>query len=505
MDVIDIHDAGETYDSGAVITTIMSDEIHFKGYADNGFVYLEATPNTEYKARIVTSGIVSVMCIGDVAKGDMVYSIPTGETNAGKVTATISNNQLGIALSDSSNGLVVIMLAPAYVAGGSAASIAWSNVTGKPSTFPPETHTHANYLEDAPSDDKKYGRKNGSWVEVSGGGSVAWDDVTDKPSTFPPSTHTHNEYLTDAPSDTKKYGRKDGAWVEITGGSGGSVAWSDVTGKPSTFPPATHNHNIINSVVRTTETNLQSYDVIPSKKCVALNVSEYTYDAMHSGIVFLNLPTNNYNATNCPLGVDIYVDADLDYSHVVSPIPNHHESSVVDEFIQPQKIGYSTSEPMTVNNRFGIYVNLDWGEEDKSLYFSKTGEWLDDEEEMSRGMHRLDYPAILIEAPNGTNPEYYGCIDYHSRCVWVLGTRKGYHTTTGNRTLYKQMSGIVAVRCTATANVAVGETLMCFTEQMLPTVTKVTGEGNKRCGYSLSSYLTSETGKWVWMLIDFAD
>ena len=39
--------------------------------------------------------------------------------------------------------------------------VVWGNVTGKPSTFAPATHTHA------------------------------WDDVTGKPSTFAPTTHTH--------------------------------------------------------------------------------------------------------------------------------------------------------------------------------------------------------------------------------------------------------------------------------------------------------------------------
>lgn len=36
---------------------------------------------------------------------------------------------------------------------------------------------------------------------------------------------------------------ENGDPVDIGGGSG-SVAWGDVTGKPSTFPPATHTHVI---------------------------------------------------------------------------------------------------------------------------------------------------------------------------------------------------------------------------------------------------------------------
>lgn len=39
-----------------------------------------------------------------------------------------------------------------------------------------------------------------------------WTDITGKPSTFPPSTHSHG--------------------------------WTDITGKPSTFPPSAHSHVI---------------------------------------------------------------------------------------------------------------------------------------------------------------------------------------------------------------------------------------------------------------------
>lgn len=62
------------------------------------------------------------------------------------------------------------------------AAAAWSAITGKPSAFPPSSHTHL------------------------------WADLTDKPTTFAPSSHNH--------------------------------AWADVTGKPTTFTPSTHSHAI---------------------------------------------------------------------------------------------------------------------------------------------------------------------------------------------------------------------------------------------------------------------
>lgn len=32
---------------------------------------------------------------------------------------------------------------------------------------------------------------DGEPIELGGGGAIAWDDVTGKPATFPPATHTH--------------------------------------------------------------------------------------------------------------------------------------------------------------------------------------------------------------------------------------------------------------------------------------------------------------------------
>lgn len=57
----------------------------------------------------------------------------------------------------------------------------WGDITGKPSTFPAATHSHA------------------------------WGDITGKPSTFPAANHSH--------------------------------AWGDITGKPSTFPATAHKHS----------------------------------------------------------------------------------------------------------------------------------------------------------------------------------------------------------------------------------------------------------------------
>ena len=79
-------------------------------------------------------------------------------------------------------------------------AVAWTAVTGKPSTFTPSAHTHL------------------------------WADLTDKPAAFPPDVHSH-------------------AWSEITGKPteftpGAHVhLWADLTDKPTAFTPLAHDHD----------------------------------------------------------------------------------------------------------------------------------------------------------------------------------------------------------------------------------------------------------------------
>ncbi len=162
--------------------------------------------------------------------------------------------------------------------GGTADSVAWDDVTGKPDAYPPEAHDHSyNDLSDKPTIPTKLPNPNAltingqtydgsAAVEVSitaGGAaeSVAWDNVTGKPETFPPDEHTHSyTELTDKPTipTVPKYlpnpysltingttynGSEE---VDITistdGGEADSVKWNNVTGKPSAYPPASHTH-----------------------------------------------------------------------------------------------------------------------------------------------------------------------------------------------------------------------------------------------------------------------
>ena len=80
--------------------------------------------------------------------------------------------------------------------------------------------------DDAPSDDKQYGRKNGDWVpitdELANWGQIAGDiaDQTDLKNALDAKADAEDlgtmSEEDDAPSDDKQYGRKNGDWVPIT-------------------------------------------------------------------------------------------------------------------------------------------------------------------------------------------------------------------------------------------------------------------------------------------------
>ena len=98
---------------------------------------------------------------------------------------------------------------------------------------------------------------------VEGSGPVAWEDVTNKPETFAPATHSHAwEDVTGKPATfaptigktatTAKAGDYVPTYAEITGKPATfapethSHDWAEITGKPATFAPETHTHTIAN-------------------------------------------------------------------------------------------------------------------------------------------------------------------------------------------------------------------------------------------------------------------
>lgn len=86
----------------------------------------------------------------------------------------------------------------------------------------------------------------GNPVSSGGGGTVAWADVTGKPTTFAPSAHTH--------------------------------PWSEVTGKPTEFAPVAHTHDIgeVNGLQDSLDAKADLQDgVLLTSQLPALAISEF--------------------------------------------------------------------------------------------------------------------------------------------------------------------------------------------------------------------------------------
>ncbi len=103
----------------------------------------------------------------------------------------------------------------------------------------------------------------GSVNYANSAGAVAWGNVTGKPSTFTPSSHTHDDrYYTESEVDSKLSGKANSshnhtisqitdianasvksATSATTAASAQSVEWNNVKNKPSTYTPSSHSHD----------------------------------------------------------------------------------------------------------------------------------------------------------------------------------------------------------------------------------------------------------------------
>lgn len=151
----------------------------------------------------------------------------------------------------------------------------WDDITGKPTTFPPSTHTHSYAsLTDIPNTFAPSAHTHAQ-ADIVGLGTTldgkansvhthVWADITDKPNTFVPSAHTHvvadisdaSEIGADLMQATDPGNARSiiGAGTSnLTIGTTGSTAaagnhvhdYATLTNIPSTFAPSAHNHVIV--------------------------------------------------------------------------------------------------------------------------------------------------------------------------------------------------------------------------------------------------------------------
>lgn len=117
----------------------------------------------------------------------------------------------------------------------------WDTLTGKPSTFPPTSHSHSwESITSKPSDGNSGELKHTHTMDdVSG--NLPWGRVSGKPSSFPAESHTHPwGQVTGKPKDGNDGDLKH---THDMSDINGNIHWNRVDGKPSTFNPASHTHH----------------------------------------------------------------------------------------------------------------------------------------------------------------------------------------------------------------------------------------------------------------------
>ena len=130
-----------------------------------------------------------------------------------------------------------------------ASSVAWNNVTGKPSTYAPSAHNHDDSTITSLNASKLFGTID--IARLPHGALERCVIVEDDTARFALTTakiqlgdtvkvnKTQKMYFV---IDDSKLSSEAGYSV-YTAGTATSVPWSGVTGKPSSYPPASHNHD----------------------------------------------------------------------------------------------------------------------------------------------------------------------------------------------------------------------------------------------------------------------
>lgn len=183
---------------------------------------------------VAANAEVNQNAISSVKIGTTVIS---SNAKTGQITIVAASNNVTITGDNATKQIKI------SVTGGNADTLG----NHAPSYFAPATHTH-NYA----GSDSAGGKANSAKVADS----VAWGNVSSKPSSYPPSGHNHDDrYYTETEMNNKLNGKSDTNHTHNYAGSdsaGGkansakladSVAWGNVSNKPSSYPPSSHNHD----------------------------------------------------------------------------------------------------------------------------------------------------------------------------------------------------------------------------------------------------------------------
>ncbi len=144
----------------------------------------------------ITGGVIDVDRLPKVAISELV----TVADDAARFALTIEEVQLGDHVKVEATDKLYFVKDDANLDSEAgyelyAASIGWSSVTGKPSAYPPSAHTHpaGQFTGILPVSQGGTGAATAAEARAALGisGTTDWGSISGKPTAFPPETHTH--------------------------------------------------------------------------------------------------------------------------------------------------------------------------------------------------------------------------------------------------------------------------------------------------------------------------
>ena len=232
----------------------------------------EASWITSYKQKWKFNGTIyqennAVIHAGNIGSQSVNYAATSGVANA-VAWVNVSGKPTSMPASD----------VYAWAKASSKPGYSWGEISGKPSTFAPSSHTH-NYVSTVKLGTVSYAVSSNvvslpaypttlpasdvyAWAKASSKPGYSWGEISGKPSTFAPSSHTHN-YVSTVKLGTVSYAVSSNvvslpaypttlpasdvyAWAKASSKPG--YSWGEISGKPSTFAPSSHTHNYVSTV-----------------------------------------------------------------------------------------------------------------------------------------------------------------------------------------------------------------------------------------------------------------
>lgn len=255
--------------------------------ANSDHLVFNYTTDTNYNAGNNVSTAINLPNVaGTIALTSQIPSVGNGTvtiTQNGAIKGTFTMNQGGnttIALTDTntdtntvtnigttssnySNGNILIQGSGATTVSKSGNTVIISSTNTDTNTWRPlgTTANTACAGNDSRLSNARPASDVYSWAKQASKPSYSWSEITGKPSSFTPASHTHN-YIPTSASCNKNWnwsgkngqpkwlwGGDDGANMYVYNpsnfsvnyaNSAGSVAWANVSGKPSNYTPSSH-------------------------------------------------------------------------------------------------------------------------------------------------------------------------------------------------------------------------------------------------------------------------